>query len=358
MKIEKIEEFFKKIHGVDEVKIIKIEGVEVKEDSLKGYGYGIPIIITYEVKGELKKVVLETMKSDRFGHEYKSDRAQSLIWAYEAYNKLPRHAKAVALGYFDSKGDLIPIKELEEVFLVTEFLRGKLYYLDLERIRDSASLEQLDIRRCEALAKYLASIHSKKAEDKLIYIRRVRELLGHGECIMGLIDSYPEKSEFLEEGELKNIEKKLIEWRWKLKKFTHRASLVHGDFHPWNIFFVEETEFYLSDRSRGEYGEPGDDVSALTINYIFFSLQRWKKLFGPFEELFNKFFEVYLKESNDEELFKVIQPFYIWRALVIANPIWYPNLDIEVRRSLFNFINNLLENETFNYKEVNSMLHK
>jgi aminoglycoside phosphotransferase (APT) family kinase protein len=160
----------------------------------------------------------------------------------------------------------------------------------------------------------------------------------------------------LEKDELKNIEKNLIEWRWKLKEYKHRLSVVHGDFHPWNVFFRQGLDFTVSDRSRGDYGEPADDVSAMTINYLFFSIQKWYKLHGPFEKLWNTFFETYLNLTKDYEIFEVIQPFFVWRALVVASPIWYPNLDVKVRRILFNFIHNILNTKTFNYKEINDYL--
>ena len=35
---------------------------------------------------------------------------------------------------------------------------------------------------------------------------------------------------------------------------------MHGDFHPWNLLFREGVEFSVLDRSRGEWGEPADDV--------------------------------------------------------------------------------------------------
>jgi hypothetical protein len=354
VKLEFIEEFLKEIFHKD-VKLVSVEGIEIKEGSLKGYGYGMPIIITFQVEKELKKAVLETMRADRFGHEYRADRFHSLILAYESYNKLPKHARALALGYFNEEGKLFPLMKFSEPFILVEFIKGNLYYLDLERIRDTASLNELDTKRCISLSNYLAEIHSVKSEDKEIYVRRIRELLGHGECIMGLIDSYPTKSEFYDENFFIKIEKRLIEWRWKLKKLIHRASQIHGDFHPWNIFFVDEADFVLNDRSRGEFGEPADDLTALTINYIFFSLQRWNRLEGPFEFLYQKFFENYLKLTNDEEILRVLQPFYAWRALVIASPIWYPNLKYETRKALFNFINNVLESEHFDYKSVNSL---
>ena len=134
-------------------------------------------------------------------------------------------------------------------------------------------------------------------------------------------------------------------------------SVIHGDFHPWNIFFLDNNDFILNDRSRGEYGDPADDVSALTINYLFFSLQKYRKLYGSFERLWEIFYENYVKFTEDEEIFKVIQPFLIWRSLVIANPIWYPNLDDEVREKIFNFIRNLAENDFFDYKRVNDLLN-
>ncbi len=40
-------------------------------------------------------------------------------------------------------------------------------------------------------------------------------------------------------------------------------------------------------------------------------------------------------ETGDEELLQVVPPFFIWRALVLASPLWYPALDVDVRRLLF-----------------------
>jgi len=52
----------------------------------------------------------------------------------------------------------------------------------------------------------------------------------------------------------------------------------------------------------------------------------------------------------------VIPPFYAFRGLVIASPIWYPHLELEVRTKLFNFIKNVLEVERFDPTRVNEYL--
>jgi hypothetical protein len=55
---------------------------------------------------------------------------------------------------------------------------------------------------------------------------------------------------------------------------------------------------------------------------------------------------------------KVIAPFYAFRSLVIANPLFYPNLSNENRRRLFNFMRNVLEAEAFEPSKVESYLMK
>ena len=35
------------------------------------------------------------------------------------------------------------------------------------------------------------ALHQRERTDTSLYERRIRELVGHGECVMGLIDSYP-----------------------------------------------------------------------------------------------------------------------------------------------------------------------
>jgi len=55
-------------------------------------------------------------------------------------------------------------------------------------------------------------------------------------------------------------------------------------------------------------------------------------------------------------LLEVIQPFYAWRSLVLANPIWYPTLSSDNRRRFFNFTHAVLDSDRFDVKAVNSYL--
>jgi Ser/Thr protein kinase RdoA (MazF antagonist) len=170
---------------------------------------------------------------------------------------------------------------------------------------------------------------------------------------MGILDGgYPADYPLLPAAEQRLIEVGCVGWRHRLKEKAKRLSVVHGDFHPWNILFRAGSDFTLLDRSRGEWGEPADDVAALTVNYLFFSLLRHGEAAGPFARLFELFFDEYLDQTQDRELALVIPPFFLFRALVIASPLWYPDLSEEVRRRLLRFARAMLEIEQFDYRAV------
>ena len=351
-----VERYLSQLFG--DVKLTEIKEIgETSIKTVKGFGYGKPYLIEFETKERKQSVVLSTMRVQKgFGHDHFSDRAQILIWQHSTFNKLPRHVRAIDVGYFTKQGELFSAGKAEEYFILMEKVEGKEYFHDLERIKQTGELTQLDKQRAKALSLYLANIHANKHDNPELYLRKIRDTIGHGECIMGLTDSYPENLDFVTQEQLCQIEKKCVEWRYRIKGKTHRLCTTHGDFHPWNIMFRQGTDFSLLDRSRGEWGEAADDVSSIAMNYIFYSLQKHDKLAGSFSELYEIFFENYLKQTKDMELLKVIQPFFVFRALVVASPIWYPNLKPSVRKKLFNFIFNVLESEEFDYQNVNRYL--
>ncbi len=328
-------------------------GKESSRGTQKRYGYGTPIKVMYRLGRQVQSAVLETMKPGPFGHEHMADRAQAMLWDYDSYGRLPRHVEALDVGALTDKDELISVADAKEFFVLNRWTEGKSYHLDLERLMKGGALRALDRNRTKAMARYLAKIHAVKRRDAELYRRRLRELIGHGECIMGLTDSYPKKAGFITEELLRAIEEASNRWRWRLHDNTNRLSQVHGDFHPYNVLFKAGTEFSVLDRSRGEWGEPADDVTAMTMNYLLNSLIRWGRLHGPFEVLFRLFWDTYVEASRDNNVTSAAAPFFAFRGLVVASPVWYPKLSVGVRRSIFRFIEHVLDVPYFDPTLVN-----
>jgi hypothetical protein len=358
LSVDRLEEYLSSVYKatvkVSRVVLLEKEGLA----GSKGFGYGVPYLVEFTVSGETKRAVLETVRPEGFGHDYFSDRAAVLLWQHSAFNKLPKHVRSVDVGALASDGETLKsVSDCSEYFILTEFVDGALYHRDLDRIKESGLFTDLDEERCLALSDYLAEVHSVKKKDAPgLYLRRVRDLVGHGEGVFGLTDSYPSGSVYADVKFFVDFEKTCTEWRWRLKRMAHRLSQVHGDFHPWNVMFRQGLDFTVLDRSRGEWGEPADDVSSMTVNYIFYSLQAFGKIDGPFLRLFLLFWRNYLDRTGDEEVLSVVQPFYAWRSLVVASPVWYPSLTVDVRWKILRFATKVLKSKKFDFEDVESYL--
>jgi hypothetical protein len=308
----------------------------------KGFGYGVPLEVECLVGGERRALVVSrTRPAQGFGHDYPADRAWQALYGHQAYNSFPRHVRSLDVGFVRGSGALVSVGDAAEFFQLVEKAPGRLYWLDLDRLL-SGPLRDLDTARARALGTFLALAHAEKRDEPTLYQRRIRELVGHGECLMGILDSYPHPYPLLPPGACEALERALVTWRWRLRARAHRLSRVHGDFHPWNLLFTEGTDFSVLDRSRGEWGEPADDVSALGVNYLFFGLRRAAAqgragVAEPFPGLFRAFLDAYLEQSGDREILEVLPPFFAFRALVIAHPRWYPTLSDATRAALLDF---------------------
>jgi hypothetical protein len=333
-------------------KFAGIEGIRIRKlgSGVQGSGF----LVELKKAEETRSYVVKRLLSEGLGHDYPSDRAAVFLLDLDEYGGLPGHVKAVDVLSEMADGAIKSIGGGREYYLLMEKGEGRDYFHDLRELSGKTGLGDRDRKRIRAMASYLAQIHSVKKNSKTLYWRKLRDTVGHGECLMGVFDTYPEGT--LTYAEMAEIEKMCVDWRARLKPLHARLSQIHGDFHPGNIWFREDGDFILLDRSRGPWGEPADDVTALAINYIFFSVRDRGDVGGAYGEGLQFFLEEYVRGAGDGEIYGVVAPFFAFRAAVVANPLFYPDLSADARGKIFRFARAVLSAERFETERVNEYL--
>lgn len=312
-------------------------------EAQKGLGYGRPLRLVLTLPdGSSRSLVFHQEGTDDHGHDRRADRAGNVFLAWDCFPLLPRHARALDVGAITTDGRLLPLQDAGELYLLTEWVEGEVYADDLRRVGETGVAEPLDLARVDALAELLLEVHSAPGTHPGAYVRALRDLVGSGEGIAGIVDSYPADTPAAPATRLCSLEQQCLSWRQRLKGHAHRLRRTHGDFHPFNVVFPALSERpTLLDTSRGSQGEPADDVTCLAINFLFFGLQhrtRWKRGLG---QLWTRFWKRYSR-GGDDELLDLTAPFFAWRALVLCNPRWYPQVTEDDRDRLLRFAERVL----------------
>jgi len=322
---------------------------------------GSGFLIEMRTSSGNQSYVIKALIPEGLGHDYPSDRASVFLLDLDEYGNLPKHVKAVDVLSEMSDGSVKSVGGGKEYYLLMEKAEGEHYFNDLAEFSRKDHLDEKDINKIRAMTLYLAEIHAVKKDSKTLYWRKLRDTVGHGECLMGVFDTYPDGTMTYEE--MADIIKKSVDWYARLKPGYERLSQIHGDFHPGNIWFTAplpegsgEIDFILLDRSRGPWGEPVDDITALAINYIFFSIENFSDVRGAYLEGLQLFFDKYITASGDTKITEVVAPFFAFRGAVVANPVFYPGLTSDQRKLIFNFVHNVLDDDRFRIDRVNDYL--
>jgi hypothetical protein len=303
------------------------------EEDEKALGYGRPLRVSVRrPDGGAQVLVFRTQTANEFGHDRRADRVEAAVLAYDTFGEIPDHVRALDVGVLGEGGRLLSLRGGGEPYLLTDWVPGTLYAEDLRRIGRAGACAPLDVARAEALAAWLVRLHVHRIDDPPAWRRAVRDLLGHGEGIFGMVDGYPEAVPGAPLARLRALEERCLAWRWKLRGRTGRLARTHGDFHPFNVVFAppapgeDGTRFALLDASRGGRGDPADDLTALSVNFVFFAAEHREAWASGFRPLWQRFWARWLAGTGDDEALETAPPFLAWRALVVASPRFYPHL--------------------------------
>jgi aminoglycoside phosphotransferase family enzyme len=338
----------------------RISSIEIKKlgSGVLGTGYSLK----FKVDDRSKTLVLKSLFKENLGMDHYSDRASSLLDAHDNYNKMENHVKSEDVIAQNDDNSLTSIGKAKEFYILMEEARGEDLFKDFDKIKESGKLSEEVRKKILVISDFLVKLHKNKHESVPLYRRKIRDTIGSGGSLIGLLDMHPDPA-------FKQFESKWMEivmhsikfWR-KSRNMDNRLCEIHADYHPGNLWF-ENGNFTILDRSRGRYGEPADDIVAFAINPIMYSLMTTGEFEGPFREMFDIFWNNYFKQTKDREMRKIMAPYIAFRVSVVTNPIFYNDEMLggkdkatKIRSKMINLALNILKDNEFSPEKINFYL--
>lgn len=338
----------------------KIKNLKITElgSGVLGTGYSVE----FSCQNKKRKVILKSLFTQGLGMDHFSDRARSLLLANDSYNCMDCHVKSNDVIALNKDNSLTSLGNSKEFFILMEEARGVDFFKDFKEIKKRRSLIEGDRSKIKILSDFLVKLHESKNPSVHLYRRKIRDTLGSGGSLMGILDIYPDSEYNLFAKTWEVIVKKTIKFWNKSRNLSHRTTEIHGDFHPGNLWF-DNLKLTVLDRAGGRFGEAADDLAAFLINPLFFSVIQTGSFIGMFKEMFDLFWNNYFKQTKDREMRKIIAPYLVFRVAVVCNPLFYPDKFYkdstnakETRRRMINFAKNILNDDEFSPEKINYYL--
>jgi hypothetical protein len=110
MRIEdKVQEYLKERFGPES----RLRGLERLGKGLHGAGY----LVRFSSADGEKRLIMKSLFPSGFGHDHYSDRAQVLLLAHDAYNRMKQHIHSVDVVGESGEG-LVSLKDAREFYLL------------------------------------------------------------------------------------------------------------------------------------------------------------------------------------------------------------------------------------------------
>jgi len=338
-----------------------VEILEYAELGSGWHGTGYKIKFKPATKGAAaKEIVLRTLMPVDFSHDYLSDRAKVFLLQHEMAKDIPLHIDSFDVSGYTRDNRLVSLGDVSEFFQIVEVAHGTAHSADFQRIKESGKLADGDIEKARILSDYLVDLHSKKYSGSVEEIRSIRrrhsrDALGHGEMLVGVVDTYPDDFKFISRRELTDLICKAAKFREGVKDTPFLPCRMHGDFHPANIMFKGK-ELTVLDCSRELFGDPADDLTTMAINYIWFAVMQKGAFEGPFAEMFDVFWKNYIKKTGDKTITVTAGIYLAFRGVVVAHPVFYGAQSDDVRRTMIRFVSNVLADDRFDPDRIKEYL--
>lgn len=321
------------------VRVIDVE--QMGRQGAKHHGMTDSLKILFESPDhKAEAIFLKIPNETVYGETLRADAAHEVCWRLDGYSAIARHARCVCAVRIESDGSLEPEHLAGPAWgIVEEEISGQPYHERLQQMSADPDPEQAT-REARLICNHMVSLHGRiDGEASVLYSRAIRDNLMN--AVFRLIDgapslwnSFPELRERVEHG--------FLNWRLALSTRHGRLRRIHSDYHPWNVFLLNDRVNVIGARAPG-FGDPADDLACFLVNYVWFSMRRSGALTEPYLAAFIAFRDRYFELTQDQEAAAVFAPFAAKRLLVFLNPVYYPDTTPAEVHSLLSLLVSTLE---------------
>src|SRR5512135_3513290 len=98
--------------GSEVVSVVPLAPDTGQGETRKGGGYGVPLRVTVrDARGASRVLVFRTATSNVFGHDRRADRAAEMLLAWDTFNSVPDHVRALDVGTILPGGRLLSVRD-------------------------------------------------------------------------------------------------------------------------------------------------------------------------------------------------------------------------------------------------------
>ncbi len=268
---------------------------------------------------------------------------------YELVEKINFNAKTM-VGFLNDK-EVVVLDKPNTFFQIEEEVKGQLYWDILEKAVKNNTVSKEDLNYIDLILEHLTQKKQVKEEKAdMIYLQYLNNIMRQLFYEAYNIDRVTEKKMNKEIFEI--VLNCVHKWHY-IADLKDRLKLIHGDFHPMNIF-ISDNKIRTIDSLGFGTGEIADDLGTFTGFLIYFMVTNENN--EAIYKIFDYLFENYYKQTQDKEMPKIIQFFIGYRLFGVANPLFSPDVCKKDVIKLMKISNKISGLEKFDYKKIKEYL--